>query len=82
MAGKEIETLCADLPCEVTASGVMSGMMSYMTGSGVSLQVYGSDMEELQSAARALGQRVAAGRRACRGVRRIGGRRPGAAGGG
>ena len=39
VAGKEIETLCADLPCEVTASGVMSGMMSYMTGSGVSLQV-------------------------------------------
>ena len=58
-AGKEIEALCADLPCKVTASGVMSGMMSYMTGSGVSLTVYGSDMEELQSAARALGQRVA-----------------------
>ena len=36
-AGKEIEALCADLPCEVTTTGVMSGMMSYMTGSGVSL---------------------------------------------
>ena len=58
-AGKEIEALCADLPCKVTASGVMSGMMSYMTGSGVSLTVYGSDMEDLQSAARALGQRIA-----------------------
>ena len=58
-AGREIEALCADLPCTVTASGVMSGMMSYMTGSGVSLTVYGSDMEELQSAARALGQRIA-----------------------
>ena len=58
VAGKEIETLCADLPCEVTASGVMSGMMSYMTGSGVSLQVYGDDMEGLQTAARALGQRI------------------------
>ena len=57
-AGKEIEALCADLPCTVTASGVMSGMMSYMTGSGVSLSVYGNDMEELQSAARALGQRM------------------------
>ncbi len=57
-AGKEIEALCADLPCTVTASGVMSGMMSYMTGSGVSLTVYGNDMEELQSAARALGQRI------------------------
>ncbi len=58
-AGKEIEALCADLPCEVTASGVMSSMMSYMTGSGVSLTVYGSDMEDLQEAARALGQRIA-----------------------
>ena len=57
-AGREIEALCADLPCTVTASGVMSGMMSYMTGSGVSLSVYGNDMEELQSAARALGQRI------------------------
>ena len=57
-AGREIEALCADLPCTVTASGVMSGMMSYMTGSGVSLSVYGNDMEELQSAAWALGQRI------------------------
>ena len=57
-AGREIEALCADLPCTVTASGVMSGMMSYMTGSGVSLSVYGDDMEDLQTAARALGQRI------------------------
>ena len=57
-AGREIEALCADLPCKVTASGVMSGMMSYMTGSGVSMQVYGDDMEDLQSAAKALGQRI------------------------
>ena len=58
VAGKEIETLCADLPCEVTASGVMSGMMSYMTGSGVSLQVFGSDMADLQSSARTIAQRL------------------------
>ena len=57
-AGREIEALCADLPCTVKASGVMSGMMSYMTGSGISLQVYGDDMEGLQTAARALGQRI------------------------
>ena len=57
-AGKEIETLCADLPCKVTTAGVMSGMMSYMTGTGVSLRVYSSDMESLQSAARSLGQRM------------------------
>ena len=58
VAGKEIETLCADLPCEVTASGVMSGMMSYMTGSGVSLQVFGDNMEDLQSAAQDLAKRL------------------------
>ena len=58
VAGKEIETLCADLPCEVTASGVMSGMMSYMTGSGVSLQVFGSDMADLQSSARTIAKRL------------------------
>ena len=57
-AGKEIEALCADLPCKVTTAGVMSGMMSYMTGTGVSLRVYGSDMESLQGAARSLGQRM------------------------
>ena len=57
-AGKEIEALCADLPCKVTTAGVMSGMMSYMTGTGVSMRVYSSDMESLQSAARSLGQRM------------------------
>ena len=57
-AGKEIEALCADLPCKVTTAGVMSGMMSYMTGTGVSLRVYGSDMESLQGTARSLGQRM------------------------
>ena len=36
----------------------MSEMMSYMTGSGVSLQVFGSDMEELQDSARAIAQRL------------------------
>lgn len=46
------------LPCEVTASGVMSGMMSYMTGSGVSLQVFGSDMADLQSSARTIAKRL------------------------
>ena len=57
-AAKEITALCADLPCEVTASGVMSSMMSYMTGSGVSLQVFGDDMEALQSAASSLARRL------------------------
>ena len=57
-AAKEITDLCADLPCEVTASGVMSSMMSMMTGSGVSLQVFGDNMEDLQSAAQALAKRL------------------------
>lgn len=57
-AAKEITALCADLPCEVTASGVMSSMMSMMTGSGVSLQVFGDNMEALQSAAQALAKRL------------------------
>ena len=57
-AAKEIAALCADLPCEVTASGVMSSMMSMMTGSGVSLQVFGDDMEDLQSAAQNLAKRL------------------------
>ena len=42
----------------MTASGVMSGMMSYMTGSGVSLQVFGSDMTDLQSSARTIAKRL------------------------
>ena len=57
-AAKEITALCADLPCEVMASGVMSSMMSMMTGSGVSLQVFGDDMEDLQSAAQDLAKRL------------------------
>ena len=57
-AGRAIEALCADLPCEVTASGVMSSMMSYMTGSGVSLQVFGSDMADLQSSAQTIARRL------------------------
>ena len=57
-AAKEIIALCADLPCEVTASGVMSSMMSMMTGSGVSLQVFGDNMEDLQSAAQDLAKRL------------------------
>ncbi len=57
-AAKEITALCSDLPCEVTASGVMSSMMSMMTGSGVSLQVFGDNMEDLQSAAQDLAKRL------------------------
>ncbi len=53
-AGKQIEALCADLPCKVEASGVMSSSMSYMTGSGISVKLYSDDMEAMQSAAKQL----------------------------
>ena len=56
--GKEIEALCADMDCTVTAANVMSGMMSYVTGSGVSLTVYSEDMETLQSTAKAIAARI------------------------
>ncbi len=57
--GKEIEALCADMDCTVTAANVMSGMMSYVTGNGVSLKVYSEDMETLQSTAKAIAARMA-----------------------
>ena len=58
-AGKKIEELCADMACTVTASGVMDSMTTMLTGSGVSLQVYGEDMESLQQAAKALSEKMA-----------------------
>ena len=56
--GKEIEALCADMDCKVTAENVMSGMMSYVTGNGVSLKVYSEDMETLQSTAKTIAARI------------------------
>ena len=46
------------MDCEVTAANVMSGMMSYVTGNGVSLNVYCEDMETLQSTAQAIAARM------------------------
>ena len=48
--GKEIEQLCADLPCEVSSSSAMMDT-SMLTGSGISLRVYAKTMEDLQQAA-------------------------------
>jgi HAE1 family hydrophobic/amphiphilic exporter-1 len=56
VAGRQIEKLCADMPCQVTASTVMN--MDMLTGSGISIKVYGDDMEQLQSAARTLAARI------------------------
>ena len=52
--GREIEALCDDMECTVSANNVMAGMMSMMTGSGVSIQIYGDDMEQLQKAAKSI----------------------------
>ncbi|MBR5572738.1 MAG: efflux RND transporter permease subunit [Oscillospiraceae bacterium] len=52
--GRQIEALCADMECTVTAANVMDGMMGMMTGSGISVQVLGDNMEHLQKAARAI----------------------------
>ncbi len=49
--GREIEDLCAGLPCTVSASSAMMDM-SMLTGSGLSLRVYAEDMEALQAAAK------------------------------
>ncbi len=51
--GSVIEDACADLDCEVTASssGNMSEYLSEMSGSGVTINLYGSDLDDLQQAA-------------------------------
>lgn len=53
--GKQIEQLCADMPCTVSASSAMMDM-SMLTGSGISLNLFSEDMDTLQSAARKAGE--------------------------
>ena len=50
-AGLQIEALCADMPCTVTATSAMMDT-SMITGSGVTLRIYADDMDLLQNAAR------------------------------
>ena len=57
VVGKEIEKLCADLDCTVTTSGPLD-MMTMLTGSGVTINVYGEDMEDLHSAAQLLAKTI------------------------
>ncbi len=52
--GKQIKALCADMDCTVSATNVMDGMMGMMTGSGISVQVFGDNMEHLQKAAKSI----------------------------
>ena len=48
---KEIEALCADMPCEVAGSSAMMDM-SALSGSGVGVQIFADDMDSLQAGAR------------------------------
>lgn len=57
--GQQIEAVCTGMDCTVTASGAMDSYMTYLTGSGVALNVYGSDMEQMQSAAKTLAAKLA-----------------------
>ncbi len=54
-AGETIARLCEDLPCQVSYDSAMMDM-SMLTGSGITLNVFGEDMTDLQTAASALGQ--------------------------
>ena len=58
-AGQQIEAACTGMDCTITASGAMDSYMTYLTGSGVALNVYGSDMEQMQSAAKTLAAKLA-----------------------
>ena len=53
--GREIEALCEDLDCTVTASSAMMDM-SMLTGSGISMRIYADDMDVLQNAAETAGR--------------------------
>ncbi len=56
-AGRAIEAACQDLDCTVSASGAMAGM-DFITGSGIGVNLYGTDMETLHQAATALARRM------------------------
>ena len=60
-AAKEIEAACADLDCTVSAQGSMdmSAYMSAMSGSGVTVKLYGDDMDALIQAAEEMTEEVA-----------------------
>ena len=51
VVGQQIVDLCADLPCEVSASSAMMDM-SMLSGSGLSMNIYAQNMNDLQAAAK------------------------------
>ena len=59
---KEINEACADLDVEVKAdsNSIMGMLMSFMTGSGVTVRLYGNDLNELQAGADAIAARLEA----------------------
>ena len=48
--GKKIEALCADMECSVGSNSAMMDI-SMLSGSGISLRLYGDDLQKLQQAA-------------------------------
>ena len=57
-AGRRIIELCQDMECKVTYAGAADSMTQMMTGSGISLRVYGEKMEDLQAAAKTVGEAI------------------------
>ncbi len=56
--GRQIEALCADMECTVTASSSMMDMGS-LTGSGIAMNLFVEDMETLQNAAKTAAEALA-----------------------
>ena len=54
--GKKLVELCEDMECKVSYSGAADSMTQMMTGSGITLRIYGDDMEQLQEAAKTVGE--------------------------
>ena len=57
-AGKKIADLCQGLDCEVSYDSAMMDM-SLLTGSGITVNLYGQDMEQLQQTAQDLADTLA-----------------------
>lgn len=56
---KEIEEKCKDFPCTITALGSSSmTSLTAMSGSGVSLKLYGDDLDKLQEIAKSIGAKL------------------------
>lgn len=52
--GNEINEACADFPAKVSASASSGMSMDALTGSGISINLFGDDLDELQDTAKAV----------------------------